>query len=198
MPFPKSLLDTWRRSVFEPGSFFRGVPYEDAAARPVLYYLVVSIVGAFFSLWWRAIFSTAPFALMEEIELLTGAPSGPGSALVGFFLTPFAAVLWLLVASLLLQLFVLLLARDRRRLGATVRAVSYAAGPSVFNAIPFVGGLIGAVWTLVLMVFGLREAHRLSTGAAVAVLALGVLVPAALVAVLLIAVFAAAFSGLPM
>ncbi len=54
----------------------------------------------------------------------------------------------------------------------TLRVVSYAQAPTLFGAIPLIGGCIGSVWVLVLNIIGLAAAHRTDTWrAALAVLA---------------------------
>lgn len=175
VPFPANLLETWRRSVLEPGAFFADGPFDRAAVRPILYYLLISVLAAALSLTWGALLPTGQTgfveALAEIMNLgLPGAADTVGSAgrLADFFLSPFLAVLSLVITSLLLHLFVLLLVPGRRSLTATVRTVCYACGPAVFAIIPFVGGLVAWIWGAVLTVIGLREAHRTTTGRAFA------------------------------
>lgn len=195
--FPRDLLLTWRESLFEPAAFFARVGWAGGLARPVLYYLVVSVVGAFFTLWWEAV-GWAPSlgiaGLEERIE-------GGAGALVNFFLSPFIALAALGIAGLVLHLFALLLAEDRRPLGDTYRVLCYGSGPGVFTAIPFAGPLVAAVWTVVLYVFGIREAHRTTTGRAAAIVLLPTLLLAAAVGALMLATLflagAAILGGIP-
>ena len=165
--FPEDLGRTWRDSVLDPAAFYAGVPWAAGLARPVLYYLIVSIAAAFFTLWWEALdwFPVFPFA--PEMGDDRGA-----LALVDFFLSPFLALLGLGIGSLVLHFFALLLAPDRRDLRATVRALSYGAGPAVFAIVPVLGPLVALVWSLVLHVIGIREAHRTTTGRAAAIVLL--------------------------
>lgn len=181
VPFPRNFLDTWTGSSFRPDAFFRGVPWDEAAARPLLYYLLVSIVSALFGLWWTAAFAVLgdPMAAGPSDPLLDPflAMSPAARALLGFFATPFAAVIALVFWCGLLHLFVLAFARRRRGFRATMRAVCYGSGPTLLSAVPIVGALVGFVWSLVLIAIGLREGHRMSGGAAAAVVALGVVIP---------------------
>lgn len=168
--FPRSLLDTWRTSLFEPGRFFRSVPWEDSLARPVLYYLIVAVVGAAFTLWWNAL-GVAVGLPLEGAGAGLGLSAG-ADAVVQFFITPFAALLGLGFWSLVLHVFVLLLAPERRGIGATVRALCYSYGPAVFSIVPVVGALVGLVWTVVLQVVAVREAHRTTQARAAAIVLL--------------------------
>lgn len=181
VPFPHNLLRTWRESIFGPTRFFRGVPYEAPALRPLLYFLILTVVAALFTLWWQAI-GLEPVSLFDEAADELRGPS----ALTQFFLSPFAGLLGLLLWSLILQLFVVMIVPTRRGLGATLRVLCYGAGPGVLTVIPYVGGLIGFVWGIVLHIIGIRVAHRTTGGRAAAV----VLVPLGLLTLLMAAMVA--------
>lgn len=185
--FPANAWRSWRESLFEPTSFFRRIDHGAPVARPLLYFLLVSLGGAFFNLLWQA-YLYMPLAGES-------AAYGGGFYVVQFFATPFVVLFLLAVQTLLLHLFVLMLAPDRRGLGSTARVLCYASGPALLSVVPFVGALAAAVWGLVLQVIGVREAHRTSTGRAV-VVALGPLILAVgAVALLLVLVALAAGGG---
>lgn len=202
VPFPANVIETWRRSVLEPGAFFSDGPFDRAAVRPILYYLLISVLAAGLSLTWGALLPTAQPGFVETLAgimnvALPDAADAVGSAgrLADFFLTPFWAVLSLVITSLLLHLFVLLLVPGRRSLTATVRTVCYACGPAVFAIIPFVGGLVAWMWGAVLTVIGLREAHRTTTGRAIAAWLLATTLPVAFVLLGVVLVIARVASG---
>ena len=184
--FPMNLVETWRRSVFEPGAFFTNGPFDRAAVRPILYYLLMAVLGALLSLTWGTVLPTTQPGLMETLAEIMNAPlpdapgaTGATTRLADFFLTPFWAVLYLIVTTLLLHVFVLVLAPQRRSLTATVRTICYAAGPGLFAIVPLVGGLVAGVWGVVLTVIGLREAHRTTTGRAFTIWLLSAALPLA-------------------
>jgi hypothetical protein len=56
---------------------------------------------------------------------------------------------------------------------ATFRAISYSYCALLFNIVPFIGSFVGSVYMIILIIFGVREGHRISTGKAV----LAVLLP---------------------
>jgi len=194
IPFPRNFLDTWTASSFRPDAFFRGVPWDEAAARPLLYYLLVSIVSALFGLWWTAAFAVIgdPMAAGPSDPLLDPffAMSPAARALLGFFATPFAAIIALVFWCGLLHLFVLAFARDRRGFRATMRAVCYGSGPTLLSAVPIVGAIVGLVWSLALIAIGLREGHRTSGGAAAVIVGLGVVIPLGVLFVLFAMLYA--------
>jgi len=181
--FPSNLVATWRASLFEPAAFFRGLPYGASLARPVLYYLIISVTSAFFGLVWASVseslFPSMTFGSFEQV--------GP---LVWFFFEPFAALIALGVGTLVLHALALILAADPRGMGATLRVFCYARGPSVFTIVPILGPLVGFVWSAVLLVVGVREAHQTTGGRAAVIVVtpiLAVLVAFFLLVALLVA-----------
>lgn len=191
LAFPADLFRTWRESLFDPGAFFRRVPWAGPLPRPVLYYLLVTVVAALFTLWWSAL----GIGFTPPVGLTGGEPVGgsrSAEALLQFFATPFVALFSLLLWTLVLHLLVLLLVPAERRRGptATARALCYASGPTIFSAVPFLGTLVGMVWSVVLQVVGLREAHRTTTGRAVAIVLLPLATAVAIMAALFVFVVA--------
>ena len=74
---------------------------------------------------------------------------------------------------------------------ATARVCSYAQASQLAQVIPFCGGLLSLVWSLILLIVGLSTAHGISRGkAAVAVILPVVLCCAFLVAMTFFGVIA--------
>ena len=195
VPFPRNLLGSWTRSLVDPVGFFRSVPFEAPVMRALLYLLIVTVASAAFSLWWSAVGADTGIPL-EVFGYYEEALGDGMTAVVSFWVTPFAALALLAVWTLVLQFFALLLAPERRGPGATARVLCYAAGPTVFTLLPFLGPLIGTVWGLLLQVVGIREAHRTTTGRAVAIVFLpAVLFAAALLFMVLAMFLAVGYSG---
>lgn len=163
VPFPENLWRSWRKSVFAPTGFYRRVGGGGSMARPILYYLLLSVTGAVLALVWRTVWLSGPSAS----SYLDGGAGVLTSPAVSFFLAPFLALAGLVVSTVLYHLAAVVLAPDRRGMAETARVICYAAGPSVFAVVPVAGSLVAAVWTLALQVVGLREVHRTSTVRAV-------------------------------
>lgn len=149
---------TWQAATFDPGSFFRRVPRDGGTGAALLYYLVLVLIVAGASLFWDSLaLFTGGF---EDSVMAAEMGLDAVSPVVTFLLTP-AILLGLLVVSAaithgLLSLF----DGTRHGFGTTLRVFSYAYSPGLFGIIPFVGGVLGAIWMLVLLMVGLREAHE--------------------------------------
>jgi hypothetical protein len=188
--FPSNLVRTWLGSLTEPMPFFRALKPEAPLARAILYFLIMAIGAAFFSLLWGLAGSAPelPPAAAGLVDLDTRSLQ-----LFGFFLSPFANLLLLGLAALAVHLFVRLLTESRLSILATTRIICYASGPALLTIVPWVGEVAGWIGSAVLLSIGVRVVHGTTTGRA----ALTVLLPFLLAAVLtglawlfLLAVFA--------
>ena len=157
---------TWRESVFDAASFFRRMP-EDAPLGPALVYLIgVTVLASGIQLFWDMLL----LAVRPPGEG-TGAlfaPASPLQALITFFLSPLIMLGALFVGAGIWHLLLRIFGGAKGGFGTTARVFAYAQGPQLFAIVPFLGTLIGAVWGLVIAVIGLREAHRTTTGKALA------------------------------
>lgn len=179
-----ALARTWKESVFEPKSFFARMPHEFDFGWVLGYYLVVGVLAAGISLFWEMVFGPS---LLER--WLTQDGVEPANPVIDFLLSP----VWLLIALYLIagviHLCLLLVRGARSGFGATVRVIAYSGGPQLFSVVPFVGPVVGSIWSLVITIIGLREAQRTTTGRAVAAVA----IPFVLLLVFTVLAFMAAF-----
>lgn len=191
-----SFVETVRRIILEPASFFRGMKRSGDFVGPLVFTLICALIGGILS---------------GAIALLSGLVKGElATALGGFFggifLTPIFAVIGLFIAAGILHLVVMLLVRPQNAgFEASYRVMAYLSVlylASWLSVIPILGVLVMlalTVYFLVLAVIGVREVHSTTTGRAAAV----VLIPAgisfvllALVAVLVgVAVFLSSQGG---
>ncbi|MEJ2481599.1 MAG: YIP1 family protein [Gemmatimonadota bacterium] len=195
--FPSNLIRTWIGSLTAPVPFFRDLEPEVPAARAILYFLLMAVGAAFFSLLWGLAGSApeVPPAAARILDL-----DSRSLQLFGFFLSPFANLVLLGLASFTVHLFVRLLTDSRLSLLATARVVCYASGPALLTIVPWVGEIAGWIGSAVLLAVGIREVHGTTTGRA----ALSVILPVVLAVLLsglawlfVLAVFAS-FGDLPL
>jgi hypothetical protein len=186
--FPESLTATWLESLTAPARFFRAIDPGVPFARPLFYYLLFSVASALFSVLWGM--SGGGLTLPPELAEALGYAGLPGTEsrgwlLLEFFLSPFYALLALGMWTIVVHPFVRLFTESRRPLSETGRVFCYAAGPAVLTIVPWVGGIAALFGSFVLVVLGLRERHRTTTGRALA----AVLVPAFALGVLAMMAF---------
>lgn len=185
VPFPANLGLTWWDCLTSPARFFARVSWEGTFARPLLYYLIVAVLGALLGLFW---FVWGPWGAAGQLGLTLQ------WQLLSFFLAPFAMLLALGVASAVQHLFVLMLVPVHRTLRTTATVLCYSSGvglllaalPPAFGLGATPRGLFGSfyvvvyltvgiavqLWYVAVLVRGMRQAHATTTGRALAIVVL--------------------------
>lgn len=175
--FPANLGRTWIESLTAPVDFFRRLEPEAPLARAVLYFLIMGIGAALFSLLW-GLAGSAPELSLEAASVVDLDPRA--LQLFGFFISPFANLILLGLAVLAVHAFVRLLTASDRSAVSTARIICYASGPALLTLVPWAGEVAGWIGSAVLLVIGVREVHGTTTGRA----SLTVLLPLLLAIVL--------------
>jgi hypothetical protein len=156
-----AFVTTWKEVTFHPARFFATMPAEASLGAPLLYYLIVGVLTAAIGLFWGV--------------LLPGSPgTSPAiSPIAMFLLSPVIQVLVLFLGGGLTHLMVLMLMPQHGPYNRTLRVYTFSNSPSlVLSLIPYAGVFIGMIWSLVLVVIGVREVHRSTTGRATAAILL--------------------------
>ena len=161
--FPEDLGRTWIESITSPVSFFQRMEPEAPLARAVLYFLIMAVGAALFSLLW-GLAGSAPELPPQAADVMDLDPRG--IQLFGFFLSPFANLILLGLAAVSVHLFVRLLTDSSRPLLATTRVICYASGPALFTLVPWAGEIAGWIGSAILLTIGIREVHGTTTGRA--------------------------------
>jgi hypothetical protein len=112
---------------------------------------------------------------------------------MGFLIVPIivgymvvGGIVGLFIGSAWTHLWVYLLG-GREGFTQTFKAVAYGATPSyAFGWIPFVGGIVGSIWAIVLTIIGIRELHGITTGRAVGAYLLAVFIPGVIITFIII------------
>jgi hypothetical protein len=91
--------------------------------------------------------------------------SEPGIGTV--ILTPILSVIGFFITAGLLHVALMIVGGNKHGFTATLRAVGYAQGPVLFNAVPFCGSLAGSIWVLVLTVMAISGVQQITIGRAI-------------------------------
>jgi hypothetical protein len=184
-------VETARRVLTEPASFYKAMSRQGGLGPPLVFAVVGIVVGSLGSFLTQLMMPFGGFGMAHDA-------GGFAAALV---LVPIISVIGLFIGSGILHVLLMLVAGSKQTYETSFRVLAYTVGStSPLNIVPFVGGIIGGVWALVVLILGSAEAHEVPQGrAAVAVLlpavvccGLGVLFGGALLAL----IFGAAAAGL--
>lgn len=189
-----ALLNTLKQSLFNPSEFFRKMQLTGGVTDPLLYALIVGMVGLMFLYFWQVLFKGAGVdnLMPSGMAALAGQQSLHGGSLVLMaFLTPIFIIMGLFVLSGILHLFLMLVKGAAAGYEATFRVLAYSYSTNMIFILPICGSFIGAIWALVLTIIGLREAHQISGGKA----ALAVFLPCVLICGFLLFLVSVFFMG---
>ena len=168
--FFSGLWQTWRNSVFNPEMFFSKLPHKGGIGYPLLYALIIVWIGTAFEQLWGLAFSGLMYEMLtnfiptDEMIWTTGLQTG--FSIIYLFLMPIFIIIGLFIISGIYHLIMLIFGFASRDYEATFRTFAYASGPLIFKIVPFCGGLIGWIWTLVLSIIGLKHMQKTTSGKA--------------------------------
>jgi hypothetical protein len=168
-----SFIDTVRRVVLQPVSFFASLPQSRNLVNPLVFALICieiyTILGGLLGLVW------------------VGTNRGLGSFIASIIAAPIGGAIGLFILAAILHLLVrLVVGAGNSGFEATFRVAAYAAVVNLVSWIPLVGWLLG-LYGIYLSVVGIREMHGTTTGKA----ALVVLIPAGVILLVLVGLLAA-------
>jgi len=173
--FFEALWETWKESVFYPEKFFARVPYRGGYGAPILYAIIVGcfgiIISQIFGIFWSNAWSAAWSGFMshymdyEDVMFNTGLQTG--ISFLQIIISPILIALGIFIMSGIYHLIFIIFGWGKRDFEATFRAVAYSEGAIAFLAVPFCGGIIGIVWSIVLTVIGFKFMQKTSYGKAI-------------------------------
>ena len=171
----------------------------DAIEQSILYYSAIVLVHAVLSILVAfLILETGTVALFDAMVKQLGVVMpllGVIGAIVAVIAIEFFAVVFVFIIGGWLHLWVYLLG-GRKGYTQTVKAMALGATPyMLIGWIPFIGPVIGGIWSFVLEILGVREMQEISTARAAAAVIIAGVVIAILVAFLAALFFIAAVSS---
>ena len=191
-PLLDSVARAWKESVFTPGRFFPQLSREQPLGPSIWYYIALGIIASGITLFWRMVYPAAH--LSYHLGRMSGGLQEV-QPLQDFLFAPLILIISLFISAGVVHLTLMILRGANSGFATTVRVFCFAYGAQLAVVIPFVGGLTAGIWSVVLAVIGLREAHATTTSRAV----LALLLPLGLV--MLLGIFAAmmmVMAGMPL
>jgi hypothetical protein len=167
--FMAALFRTIKEVLFSPTAFFKRMPVDKGLSSPLFFGVIISFLGTTVGLLIQ-------YALSGVIGSFTPSEEGMAGTGVTYFQTAFlviyAIVLPLLIAigffiaSGIFHICLMIVGAGKRGFEATFRVVAYTSSSQIFALVPLVGGIVIAMYNLVLWTIGFREVHHTTTGKA--------------------------------
>jgi hypothetical protein len=181
-------IETVKGFILSPVEAFQKVRPTDLGDT-LKYYLILVIINTILSLIISLVVLSSVAATLNMLfpALGLGAPALAGFGLVVLaILMFFLSFLFLFIGAAWLHLWVWIFG-GRKGYLQTLKALAYGDTPYLLLGWIPVVGFIGAIWSFILSMIGVRELHEISTGRAVA----AVIVAAVIILVIIILVAAA-------
>ena len=172
--FVSALIETVKLFITSPGEGYRRTLEKGDFAGPLIFAVIVGWIGAAVNQVWSWMFGASLLSYLPQ-DLhgsdLGGmlAMSGVGT-IIGLLMTPIFIAIFVFIWSAVLHLCMMVvggLSDSQAGFEGTFRVLCFAAVAQLASVVPFVGGLINMVWTIVLAVIGLAILHRTSHGKAI-------------------------------
>ncbi len=170
--FP-ALFETLKGSMTDPVKFFEQMRVDNADGA-VTYYWLVAGVGAVAGQLWQALFAllksgaasrmTSDNPMAAWVNSMANLPplAHVGMGIAALVLAP----VFLYIGAGIVHLSAMLFRSAGNGFNATLRAVAYAAGPSLLGIIPACGAFVGGIWSLVILVIAVWKLQRTRPGLA--------------------------------
>ena len=169
----KSFVDTLLMVLTKPSTAFTAMGCEGGLTDPIMYGLLGMGFGVIVKFLFILILQTLGIAIDRNNAMTNLFGMGVG-IIVALVLMPLFIAIALFINAAILHVCLMIVGGAKKPFEATFRVVSFSAGSTYpLLIIPFCGGLIAGVWTVVLDCIGLARAHETDTGRAV----LAVLLP---------------------
>jgi hypothetical protein len=154
-----------------PAAFFRAMPITGGMSKPLVFHLLLAEFMVLSQFLWgmSGLSALSQYSGNQEfMDLGLGlAGTSPIFILVVY---PLLLILRLMLMTGVIHFLLRLVLRFTAGQGggpeATFRVLCYSAAPLILGVVPFFGPLLGGVWSIVLTIIGLKEAHRTSGSAA--------------------------------
>jgi hypothetical protein len=165
--FFKAWLDTVSLLISKPGEAFIMMRPEGGLLDPLLFGLIGGCAGAIVSMLFQGLMQSIPgFGGSNDFFRAIGIEHWV-FFIVYAVLSPLLVVIGLFIGGGILHLCLMLVGGANRSFETTFRVVCFAGGAAnLFSMIPMCGGLIAAVYQVVLNCIGLSRAHQTTTGKA--------------------------------
>ena len=158
------LADLWRTFIsvlFSPTAFFGSIRAPGRLKDSIAFGILVGSIGMMFSFFWR--FFLMPEEFIDAINTIPLSISLNQLFIIFIILSPLIVLFMMFITAVVLHIFLFILRGANNDFEATIKVSAYINATSILCVVPFIGGFIGQIWSLVIAVIGLREIHKTST-----------------------------------
>ena len=179
-------VETVKLLATVPAEAFARMPTVGGIGKPLTFAIIVGWIGIAVGSVWMLLLGGMSLPFMDQSQLgEAGAMFGvsAGFYIVLIVLAPIFVVIGVFIYAAILHLMLMLVGGANNGFEATTRVCSYAYTAQLAQIVPICGGLLSAVWGIILLIVGLSTAHGITRGKA----ALAVILPVVLCCIFMMA-----------
>lgn len=158
-PFVSRLFATIKAVLTDPIRTFSGMQPGELTA-PLIYGVLVSMCAIIGAVAWQMLFGSMMALSGEEggVEVLA---LTSGMMVLFLLLSPVLAAIGLFINSGIYHLMLMLVGGNAKGFSMTFRAICYGQTPAILGIVPICGGMIGGLWSVVLIIMGAIYGHSI-------------------------------------
>jgi len=154
----QSLYRTFKAVLFAPRELFRTLTFRSGLREPLAFGLLAGSVTTMVGIFWQFLVLAGGMATFGPSML---GQKGLGMVFIVILVTvPLWVALGILIYSGIVHIMLLIVRGGRNGFEATFRVVSFSQAAQIWSLVPLLGGLVGALWQVIVQVIGLREIHE--------------------------------------
>ena len=179
-------VETVKLLATAPAEAFARMPTVGGIGKPLTFAIIVGWIGIAVYALWMLLFGGMSLPFMDQSQLgEAGAMFGlsTGFTIMLIVLAPIFVIIGVFIQAAILHLMLMLVGGANHGFEATTRVCSYTQAAQLAQIIPFCGGLVSAVWSIIMLIVGLSTAHGITRGKA----ALAVILPVVLCCIFMMA-----------
>jgi hypothetical protein len=171
--FVKAFIDTLSLVLTKPAEAFGMMKTEGGLFEPLLYALIGGSIGMIVSFLVRIGVQSMGFMADQQAALF-----GTGVGIIGMiFLMPILLICGAFIWSGLVHLCLMMMGGAKKPFEATFRVICFSQGSTgPLAIIPICGGVVSAIYNIVLQCMGLARAHEIEISKAVMAVLLPIIV----------------------
>lgn len=151
---------TFKSVLFSPKKFFGPMARVKGIKEPFAFGLLVGSIGTMFYFFWQ--FLTMPSGISSFINpLLERFPMNYLFISI-LIISPLIVILSMFLYGGIIHLCLLIIRGGSSGFDGTFRVIAYSQVTCILNFIPFMGGIIGWFWNIIILIVGLRHIHETS------------------------------------
>jgi len=152
-----ALYLTIKDVLLAPQRFFHRMPTRVGLVQPLIFAIVIGVVGSFFAWMWSLAGSSLKVLLSDDLSEVF---SGPLRYFVMFLFSPLIVTLLVFLRAGVTHGALVLFGGNRLGFEATFRVVAYSEAASILALVPLCGQVVAMGWSIVVTIIGLYAIHE--------------------------------------